>query len=144
VGFFSPDKAPDYYCYSTIREDFATLFGHFMMAYRLGVSADVAIISSVDNDELKVTWGQRDRVNSAQIQPRVKAVVESIFPQLNVAQIQTTLPSPLNMRVGDDWFSNINLSVGNNSNMLQAKSNSATPLEPDDFWQVFPHTPATP
>tara|TARA_R110002153_G_scaffold43562_7_gene123255 strand:- start:3118 stop:5043 length:1926 start_codon:yes stop_codon:yes gene_type:complete len=144
VGFFSPDKAPDYYCYSTIREDFATLFGHFMMAYRLSVSADVAIISSVDNDELKVTWGQRDRVNSTQIQPRVKAVVESIFPQLNVAQIQTTLPRTLNMRVGDDWFSNINLSVGNNSNTLQAKSNSTKPLEPSDFWQVFPHTPTTP
>jgi hypothetical protein len=144
VGFFSPDKAPDYYCYSTIREDFATLFGHFMMAYRLGVSADVAIISSVNNDELTVTWGQRDRINSAQIQPRVKAVVESIFPQLNVAQIQTTLPSPISMRVGDDWFSNINISANKDPNTLQAKSSNAKPLEPSDFWQEFPHTPASP
>lgn len=144
IGFFSPDKAPDYYCYSTVREDFATLFGHFMMAYRLGVSADVAIISSVNNDDLKVAWGQRDRVNSPLIQARVRAVVETLFPHLNVAQIQSNLPAPVSMRVGDDWISNIDLSTNSNSSSLQAKSLKLKPLDPSDYWQQFPKTPKSP
>jgi hypothetical protein len=48
------------------------------------------------------------------------------------------------MRVGDDWFSNINISANNDPNTLQAKSSNAKPLEPSDFWQEFPHTPASP
>jgi hypothetical protein len=144
VSFFTPDIAPDYYCYSTIREDYATLFGHFMMAYRLGVSADVAIVSSVNNEALNVTWGQRNRINSPAIQSRVRAVVEGIFPQLNVVQIQASLPSPINMRAGDDWFNNINLSSSNNPTSLQAKSIDTRPLDPSDFWQEFPRSPSVP
>ncbi|MDP5029151.1 hypothetical protein [Paraglaciecola sp.] len=144
VALFTPDFAPDYYCYSTIREDFATLFGHFMMAYRLGVSADVAIISTVENEELVVSWGQRDRNNAPQIQQRVKAVVETIFPELDVANIQSTLPAPVTMRSGDDWFSNINLSSNSNASNLQAKPLSPLPLAVEDYWQHYPNSPAIP
>ncbi|KXI28917.1 hypothetical protein, partial [Paraglaciecola hydrolytica] len=144
VSFFTPDRAPDYYCYSTERENYATLFGHFMMAYRLGVSADVAIISSVDNDELNVTWGQRNRVNSSDIQPRVRAVVNDIFPQLNVAQIQANLPKPELMKVGVDWFSNVDLSPSPTSANIQAKKAAYQPVDPADYWLAFPVQPRTP
>lgn len=143
VSFFTPDKAPDYYCYSTQREDYATLFGHFMMAYRLGVSADVAIISNVDNDELKVSWGQRNRINTPDIQPRVRAVVNNIFPQLNVTQIQSELPAPQLMRAGIDWFTNLDLSSTTPAN-LQAKRPNNRPLDTTDYWLTFPPGPALP
>ena len=144
VGFFTPDKAPDYYCYSTVREDYATLFGHFMMAYRLGVSADVAIISTVNNDELRVSWGQRNRINSPAIQGRVRAVVNDIFPQLNVAQIQNDLPQPILMKVGIDWFSNLNLSLAPTSNNIQAKPEYYRPSDKQDYWQEFADEPTRP
>ena len=143
VSFFTPDKAPDYYCYSTEREDYATLFGHFMMAYRLGVSADVAIISTVDNDELRVSWGQRNRINTADVQPRVRAVVSNIFPQLNVAQIQSELPAPQLMKPGVDWFTNVDLSTSASAKP-QAKKRSNIPPDPADYWLTFPTGPALP
>lgn len=144
VGFFTPDKAPDYYCYSTVREDYATLFGHFMMAYRLGVSADVAIISTLNNDELNVSWGQRNRINSPAIQGRVRAVVNDIFPQLNVAQIQNGLPQPVLMQVGVDWFSNLNLSPVPVTNNIQAKPEYYKPSDKLDYWQEFADEPTRP
>jgi hypothetical protein len=144
VGFFTPDRAPDYYCYSTVREDYATLFGHFMMAYRLGVTADVAVISSVNNDELNVSWGQRNRMNSSAIQPRVRAVVEDIFPQLNVTQIQNSLPQPQLLKPGVDWFSNIDLSPSPLSADMQNKSVMQKPADPQDYWQRFSVGPTMP
>ncbi|WP_340679726.1 hypothetical protein [Paraglaciecola sp.] len=144
VGLFTPDRAPDYYCYSTVREDYATLFGHFMMAYRLGVSADVAIISSLNNDELTISWGQRNRINSPTIQPRVRAVIANIFPQLNVAQIQNSLPLPQLMKTGMDWFSNIDLSPSPLLFDIQAKPILQKPIDSQDYWQNFPVGPAIP
>lgn len=142
-AFFEPDQAPDYYCYSTVREDFATLFGHFMMAYRLGVSADVAILSSVDNPELLVTWGQRNRINSQDIQARVKSAVEAVFPQLNVAQIQLTLPPPQLMQAGRDWFSNVLLDEPLSPSAVNKKSVPLKPQDQQDYWQVFSIAPDT-
>ena len=143
VSFFTPDQAPDYYCYSTEREDYATLFGHFMMAYRLGVSTDVAIISTVANDELNVSWGQRNRINAPGIQPRVRAVVSNIFPQLNVAQIQSELPAPILMQAGLDWFSNIELNSTAPAN-VQFKMQPNIPADPSDYWQTVKRGPALP
>jgi hypothetical protein len=140
-ALFEPDQAPDYYCYSTVREDFATLFGHFMMAYRLGVSADVAILSSIDNPQLLVTWGQRNRINALEIQTRVQSAVEAIFPQLDVAQIQRTLPPPQLMQAGRDWFSNVVLDDPATPSGLNQKPSPLKPLNEEDYWQVFSTAP---
>lgn len=140
--YFEPDSAPAYYSYSTIREDYATLFERFMMAYRLGVSSDVAVISTDNNDDLLVTWGQRDRVNLSRIQGRVKYVVERILPELDVDAIQATLPTPLLMTPGLDWFSNINLSPSAVPGTQAKKINK--PIDPKDYWQSYRHGPDTP
>ena len=89
-SFFEPDLAPAYYSYSTIREDYATLFERFMMSYRMGVSADVAVIST-EQDGFAVTWGQRDRISLQKMRGRTTAVVEQILPELNATQIHRYL-----------------------------------------------------
>jgi hypothetical protein len=108
--FFTGDKSPSYYSYSTTREDFATLFERFMMSYRLNAGADVGILEDPEtNTELMVTWGQRHRISEPLIEPRVKFAVENILPNLNVDQIQSTLPAPILMDTSKDWFENIEL-----------------------------------
>lgn len=106
-SFFEPDVSPSYYSYLNEREDFATLFERFMMLYRLGASNDVAVIETVNNDDLIVTWGQRDRINEANIVPRVRYAVENILPELDFNAIQSQLPAPILMDPTKSWFDNV-------------------------------------
>jgi hypothetical protein len=144
TNYFEPDNAPAYYSYSTIREDYATLFERFMMLYRLGVNADVAVISSDNNDDLLVTWGQRDRISESRIQTRVNQVVEQILPELNVSEIQASLPSPILMTPQVDWFTNIDLSVSGTTKSLDKVNSKKIPRNPNDYWQTYRHGPAAP
>jgi hypothetical protein len=139
--FFEPDLAPAYYSYSTIREDYATLFERFMMSYRLGVSADVAILSNVDNDALIVTWGQRDRFNLPQLQSRVRQVVGNILPELDVAGMQAELPAAQLMTPGLNWFENLNLT---GQGQKQAKPSRTYAISNKDIWLEYRHGPGTP
>ncbi|TRY30186.1 hypothetical protein [Aliiglaciecola sp. M165] len=110
VPFFEPDKAPAYYSYSTIREDYATLFERFMMVYRLDAQADTAIIELDEELTYPVSWGQRNRVNLPAIQPRTAVVVEQILPQLDAQQIQQSLPGVTQFTPGVGYFEQIDLS----------------------------------
>ena len=117
--FFTGDRAPAYYSYSTTREDFATLFERFMMAYRLKASADVAIMVDPDiNNELLITWGQRDRFNVPELQSRVEFAVETILPELDVDSVRSSLPTPLLMDPSKNWFDNI--ALGENAVSLES------------------------
>jgi hypothetical protein len=111
-SFFTPDSASSYYSYLNQREDYATLFERFMMQYRLGASADLGILNTVDNSNLLVTWGQRDRFNDPKVQARARFTVSQILPQLgNINDIQTNeLPAPVLLRSGVSWFDNVDLS----------------------------------
>lgn len=102
TDFFEPDVAPAYYSYSTIREDYATLFERFMMAHRMGVSADVAVIST-EQEGFSVTWGQRNRISLDKMRQRTSDVVEQTLPELNVSAIYPTLPEAQLMPQGEDW-----------------------------------------
>lgn len=101
---FSADTAPAYYAYYTVREDYATLFERFMMLYRLGVSADVAVIGTSNNSDALVTWGQRDRINLGALQGRTAYAVSRVLPDLNVASIQSELPDTTQMNAGVSWY----------------------------------------
>jgi hypothetical protein len=104
---FANDIAPAYYSYYTPREDYATLFERFMMLYRLGVSADVGVISSIDNSNAAVTWGQRNRINETSLLQRTAFVVNNILPTLDTDEIQATLPSPELMPAGESWYNTL-------------------------------------
>lgn len=108
--FFAPDIASSYYSYLNEREDFATLFERFMMQYRLGASADVGIYNTENNNEVLITWGQRDRFNLPSIQSRTRFTVSNILPELgNIASLQASLPEPISLRRNVSWFDNIDL-----------------------------------
>lgn len=137
--FFEPDDAPAYYSYSTIREDYATLFERFMMSYRMGVSADVAVVPS-DSDNFEVVWGQRDRFNEARIQPRVEAVVTQILPAINVSDIQPNLPQPQLMTPGLGWVENlqINTRVGGSKKPVTINNEQALWIEHRHQYPTIP------
>jgi hypothetical protein len=110
-GFFEPDIAASYYSYLNEREDFATLFERFMMQYRLGASADIGIYNTQNNSQVLITWGQRDRFNQENIQPRVEFTISNILPELgNIQSIQASLPEPILLRRNVSWYENIDLS----------------------------------
>ncbi|WP_395343389.1 hypothetical protein PN836_003305 [Ningiella sp. W23] len=110
-SFFAPDRAPSYYAYFTIREDFATLAERFFMLHRLGAQADVAIIDGESAQDFTVTWGQRNRISDPKLTQRAAFAVERVYPELgDVSALQTALPAPVSMTPGSGWFENIDIS----------------------------------
>lgn len=110
--FFTPDRSPSYYSYLNEREDFATLFERFMMIYRLDAGADVGIVEVVDNPELIITWGQRNRINDPAIRNRLRYTVESILPELNFDAIQASLPDPELLDPSKSWRDSVVIGEG--------------------------------
>lgn len=107
--FFTPDSAPAYYSYSTIREDYATLFERFMMAYRLDVTADVAIVELDDAENLPVAWGQRNRINDPKLRIRTEYVINQILPDINLADAFDGFSAPLLFQPGVGYRDQLNL-----------------------------------
>ncbi|MCU7554057.1 hypothetical protein OCL06_05535 [Alteromonas sp. ASW11-19] len=111
ANWFEPDGAVSFYAYFTRREDFATLLERFMMLYRLGVSSDVGVFTreTFAEQEYLLTWGQRNRVNAQQLQPRVDYVISRVLPEINVPAAQAQLPSPVALPAGASWQSTVSL-----------------------------------
>ena len=121
-GFFSSDVASDEYAYSingnaSSREDLAMLFEEFMMSYRHGIQYDVAYSNvykeGMTSDELIVAWGQRGRIASPAIKPRIKLVLGKIAPWINQGAVDS-LPATIQMPAGRSWEANLVLSGGMN------------------------------
>ncbi len=117
-SFFESDVASDEYAYSisgeaSSREDLAMLFEEFMMGYRYGIQYDVAysnvFTDGMTADQLIVAWGQRGRIGTPAIKPRVKLVVSRVAPWVDLAAVDA-LPAPIQMRVGQSWDANLQLS----------------------------------
>ena len=109
---FSADVANDFYNYHTEREDFAMVFEEAMMLYSYGVNRDVAVttLPQTSNDcaDYIVAWGQRNRVSGSAIKPRALFAVTAVLPEIadDVENLLDTY-SPTQMRVGEDYCSNI-------------------------------------
>ena len=125
-NFFASDVASDEYAYSVngdanSREDLAMLFEEFMMSYRHGIQYDVAYSNvykeGMTSDQLIVAWGQRGRVGSASIKPRVKLVLSKVAPWIDLAAVDA-LPAPIQMPVGRSWDANLVLSSSGNATRL--------------------------
>ncbi len=117
-SFFASDVASDEYAYSIFgdtssREDLAMLFEEFMMSYRHGIQYDVAysnvFTDGMTSDQLIVAWGQRGRIGSANIKPRVKLVLSKVAPWIDLAAVDA-LPAPIQMPPGKSWDANLVLS----------------------------------
>lgn len=143
-NFFRPDGAAIYYGFFTRREDYATIFERFMMAHRLGVDADVAVISTENNPNFLVQWGQRNRINETQVKARTQFVVNSIYPSLNVEAALNNLPAPQNMVRGVSWFDNLMNTTPSSQNVGVASgtnANASFRLGPHDNHRARPGMP---
>ncbi|MFT6901943.1 MAG: hypothetical protein ACJAXS_002150 [Colwellia sp.] len=111
--FFSRESAPQFYNYSSIREDYAMLFDGFMMQTRFGISRDVAITNAPKSttERYIVNWGQRGRIGEENIKPRVLYAVSHILPEVaDVQSLVGNLPSPIMMNEGESWDDNLTIS----------------------------------
>lgn len=113
-AFFGSDVASDDYAYSSVREDLAMLFEEFMLAHRHGVQYDVGYTNlyrdGMTSDQLIVAWGQRGRIGSPAIKPRVKLVLARIAPWIPASAVDA-LPAPIQMVPGRSWDSTLVLSA---------------------------------
>jgi hypothetical protein len=115
ASFFAPDGANDEYNYATIREDLAMLFEEFMMfrnspdpaaRWRRDVAITDKITDATTGSSLIVRWGQRGRIGDARVRPRAQFVVGALAPWVPPAEV-LNLPSPIQMRPGESWTSNL-------------------------------------
>lgn len=108
---FKQDTAVSFYSYYTHREDYATMFERFMMLYRLGVSADVAVISAVNNPNATMAWAQRDRIADGALVNRADYAIARVLPELDVAAARASLPAPITYPSGASWYDYASLST---------------------------------
>lgn len=125
AGFFSADLATDDYAYSTQFEDLAMTQEEVLMQRRLNVKRDFAISDAIGADDssstILVRWGQRGRVGDASIRPRARAVIQSLLPWLDAAEVDL-LDAPLPMRAGESWAANLTpLAIPRNPRALNAR-----------------------
>jgi hypothetical protein len=109
------DGASEFYAYSTIREDVATLFAAAMMKKHFDVDFTIAFVqkpADEDNyscDELLVGWGARNRVADPLVSPRARWVVDTIYGSdaENSQFFNTGQGDVSTMTPGVDWCSNL-------------------------------------
>ena len=135
-NFFSPEHAPQFYNYSSKREDYAMLFDGFMMKARFDVDRDVAVTNQPQTaeEEYMVTWGQRGRMGEDSIKPRVEFVTRRILPEFVTAtDIINNLASPIMMQAGKTWAENLAISPA--TNQVAAKGINESPLNKTIYYR---------
>ncbi|PKG81964.1 hypothetical protein CXF85_15630 [Colwellia sp. 75C3] len=136
-GFFSPDRASDFYAYSSLREDYAMLFEELMMQNRFAVIRDVAITNQPTGENISaadyiVTWGQRGRIGDDKLRARVLFSASRVLPEFDSQAAMNLVTTPIEMVEGDSWIDNLTISPSEPtlSNLIkQLKSYT----NPDDF-----------
>jgi hypothetical protein len=114
-GFFSPDRASDFYAYSSLREDYAMLFEELMMQNRFAVLRDVAITNqpvgeNISASDYIVTWGQRGRIGDEKLRARVLFSASRVLPEFDSQGAINLVPTPIVMVQGDSWIDNLAIS----------------------------------
>lgn len=119
-GFFSPDRATDFYAYSSKREDYAMLFEELMMQSRFGILRDVAITNQPMGDNISasdyiVTWGQRGRIGDNKLTARVLFSAGRVLPEFDSQAAMDLVATPIAMTVGNNWLENLTISPSQTS-----------------------------
>lgn len=105
ANMFKTEGAPQFYSYSSTREDLAILFDGFMMHARYGVSRDVAVSDQAYSD---IVWGQRDRMGEEWIRPRMSFVTNRILPEYSEANsVIQNLSPPLALDDSKTWRNSV-------------------------------------
>jgi len=105
ADMFMTEGAPQFYSYSSTREDLAILFDGFMMQARYGVSRDVAVSDQAYTD---IVWGQRGRLSESWIKPRVAFVASRILPEFtDSATVIEALAPPMALDDSKTWRNSV-------------------------------------
>lgn len=108
------DGGARYYAYSTIREDFATLFAVSMMKYDFDLDTYTAFVNKpadLNNyycDELLVGWGQKNRLADTLVEARARWVLERVLGQSTQVDdfFSNNAKQFAMMDAGVDWCTN--------------------------------------
>lgn len=130
ANMFKTEGAPQFYSYSSTREDYAILFDGFMMEARYGVARDVAVS---DQNYQDIAWGQRGRIGENWIKPRVEFVTARILPDYTEASnIIANLPQPTLLDANLSWRNSITVpSAAPTENASIARALAAHPKRVD-------------
>ena len=135
-SFFKPDRASDYYAYSSLREDYAMLFEELMMQSRFNVIRDVAITNQPSGSDISasdyiVTWGQRGRIGDNTLIERALFSASRVLPEFDSQTAISELPQPIPMVVGDNWLENLSISPSLNRQNDERKTRNGITIEND-------------
>ncbi|ALO34452.1 hypothetical protein CMT41_06770 [Colwellia sp. MT41] len=146
-SFFSPDRATDYYAYSSKREDYAMLFEELMMQNRFGVIRDVAITNQPSGNNISaadyiVTWGQRGRIGDDKLTERVLFSASRVLAEFDSQAAINLVPAPITMVVGDSWLDNLTISPSepNMDNLMKQLNGYAIPQPATEKASIAPVT----
>ena len=122
--FFRPDRASDYYAYSSEREDYAMLFEELMMQSRFGIVRDVAITNQptgndITGNDYMVTWGQRGRIGDEKLTDRVLFSASRVLPEFDSQAALSLVDKPIEMTYGLSWIDNLTISPEQNQNLAK-------------------------
>jgi hypothetical protein len=136
-GFFSPDRASDFYAYSSLREDYAMLFEELMMQNRFAVIRDIAITNqpvgeSISAADYIVTWGQRGRIGDDKVRDRVLFSASRVLPEFDSQAAMNLVLTPIEMVEGGSWLDNLTISPSE-SNMSSLIIKGRSYNNPDDY-----------
>lgn len=111
------DGAARYYGYSTVREDFATLFATTMLKMNFGLDYYVAYVqkpagatdtADIPCSDLLVGWGNKNRIADPLVKPRARWVLESVYGASEEIDLLFTrdIGQRELMAAGVDWCTN--------------------------------------
>ncbi|WNC70141.1 hypothetical protein RI845_08365 [Thalassotalea nanhaiensis] len=139
--FYKEDISNGFYNYTNEKEDLGILFESLMMSLRYGVQRDTAVTSDRDGGYV-VSWGQRGRVAEPDISERASYVTSRLLPEFDLSLIDT-LPTPIQMTKGLDWWDNLAISP-QGSAQLQSKNTTQLGNKQQSIRVYQPHGKALP
>lgn len=107
-NLLEPDRAADAYGYLTQYEDLAMLTEELLSYCFYQVQRDLATSNKPASGDYTVGWGVRGRIATPQVLDAVKFAVAELLPGRSFESCYSTLPTPVKMRSGATWTSNLN------------------------------------
>lgn len=107
-NLLEPDRAADAYGYLTQYEDLAMLTEELLSYCFYQVQRDLATSNKPASGDFTVGWGVRGRIATPQVLDAVKFAVGELLPGRSFESCYSSLPTPVKMRSGATWTSNLN------------------------------------
>ncbi|GLS25972.1 hypothetical protein [Marinibactrum halimedae] len=115
---FELDYASDDYAYASQFEDVAMIFEEIMMHKNFGFDRVLAYTNQPDSNTPNlncshyiVEWGQRNRIGSDFLRPRVEHVLRHMLNKQDVSEYFVNLPEPVNFEIGESYCDNFSLTA---------------------------------